>query len=86
MTFGKSFNPMLIMVDNPFGENAILGYEEPVDENRVSAEVWDQTHFKADPSEPEEKFFVAKKCANCGKTWGLHFFSSRQCEMKTIEP
>ena len=74
-TFGGSFQPMLIMTDNPF-KDPILQYEEPADENRTPAEVWDKTHYIKAEAEKEHR------CSNCGKLWGEHYFSSRQCEMK----
>lgn len=81
-TFGDKFQPTLIMVDKPF-INPVEHYNPPADENRTSAEQWDLTHFVpvegADFSTIET--IAVCKCANCGRAWQMHYFSSRQCEL-----
>lgn len=73
-TFGQLFQPMVIMTANPFN-NPIHDFKPPIDDNKVSDEEWDKTHFVA-------SLIVSENiCANCGKPHHAHYFSTRQCDL-----
>ena len=81
MTFGNAYQPVGITTKNPFIE-PIENYEPPADENRVSGELWDKTHYL--DSHTTGVHAEMGPCFNCGKPFQAHFFSSRQCELNPI--
>lgn len=76
LTFGKPFQPMLIMTKNPF-DNPIENAPVPLDENRMNEKDWDECHYM----NKQGQINMNGKCIHCGKDWGHHFFSTRQCEL-----
>ena len=75
-TFGSGYHPLRMSVTNPFTD-PIETDRVPMDENRVSAEAWDKSHFPV-----EEKLIgLTSLCSNCGRQWAEHHWSTRQCEL-----
>lgn len=82
LTFANPFQPMSIHTKSPI-RNPVLEYDQPADENRVTSELWDATHYLDDTGIDivPGGISMTKVCKNCGKHWDKHFFSTRQCEM-----
>lgn len=82
LTFGTNYQPMSILVDNPFVD-PVEAPGPPMDENRTTGEVWDKTHFAGTEGTifPGQGYVIHGKCKNCGKEESQHFWSSRQCQL-----
>lgn len=82
LTFGHAFQPMAILTKNPF-TNPHEDFPAPADENRMTVEAWDKSHYKGTEGiiYPGQGYVILGPCSNCGKEPQQHFFSSRQCEL-----
>lgn len=82
-TFGQPFQPIRMSVESPFTEEESYTDKIPVDDNSVSVEEWDKTHFTPnDPKvEPKTADWYNVPCGNCGKHEYEHYWSTRQCEL-----
>lgn len=76
-TFGNLFQPMKIMTESPFNEQ-IKAEGPPMDENRVTAIQWDETHYVNSWITGTQGY---GPCVNCCKLIIDHFYSTHQCKL-----
>jgi len=78
VTFGRGYSPIRMSTTNPFIV-PIITDKQPADENRISADEWDRTHYR--DSHTHVVHDEEGPCINCGNAEANHFWSSRQCEL-----
>lgn len=82
-TFGSGFCPIRVDVLSPFVEDT-EGLLPPMDDNRVTEETWNNTHFQPydETLTSQDKAYYQVPCKNCSKPEFEHYWSTRQCELE----